>query len=115
MQRRAHAGDLTLDDRPVMRAGQLDSHRNLVRQAPQPAGDRAEALGQHRIRPAVQQAEILAIVRDRHGPHDPLRIPFGDLDAHPFDQLFPGPAGKHLTGARIDFKRDSGRGHAEPP
>ena len=44
--------------------------------------DRAQALGQHDGRPAVEQSVGLGVALDRHRPDDPLGADLGDLDAH---------------------------------
>ena len=67
----------------MVRARQIDPDNHAVWSSVEGAGNRAEALGQHRARTAMQETKRLGIALDRHRRHYPARHSFGDNNVHP--------------------------------
>nr|BFD88157.1 hypothetical protein StreXyl84_75580 [Streptomyces sp. Xyl84] len=72
----------------MVRAGEVDADRVPAGSGVQERGDGTQCLREHRIRPAVQNSQRLAISGNRHGAHDDSRFASDYLYAHLPGELF---------------------------
>jgi len=75
-------GDHTLSGRPVVGRVDVDAYGDPVGMCVHGRSGRAESLGQHDGRTAVQQAVGLGVSADRHGRDDAVGAGLDELDAH---------------------------------
>ena len=81
-----HTGDPATGRPPVVRRADLHADREPARARGQRGAQRAERLGQHAGRPAVQQAVRLGVAVHRHRAGNLLRAGRGDGHPHLADQ-----------------------------